>query len=125
MIYDGVVIRIDKLYLFILNPETNKIMDGINISEHECYKDMREDQLMVVKVEFKDGTLTIDNIDLDEFIHGDSYGSTDIFIYIKDVELFTIYKKTKKRVLTLKELIDKGNLNEIAFDCIKNSKNNK
>lgn len=124
MIYDGVVIRIGQLYLFILDPETNKMMDGINISEHECYKDMKDDQLMVVQVEFKDGTLTIEDIDLDEFIHGDTYGRTDIFIYIKDILLFTINNKIKNKVITLKELIDNGKLNDIAIECINTSKNN-
>ena len=82
MKYDGVVIRFDKLYLFILDPDTDMIRDGITISEHDCYKDMKEDQLMVVSVIFKDGTLEIDKIDLDEFIHGDKYGDNNINIII-------------------------------------------
>lgn len=122
MIYDGVVIRIEQLYLFLLNPETDEIMDGINISEHECYNDMTDDQLMVVQVEFKDGTLSIDDIDLNEFIHGDKYGRTDIFIYIKDILLFTISNKIKNKFITLKELIDNGNLSDIAKECINTSK---
>lgn len=124
MIYDGVVIRIKQLYLFILDPISKNIMDGINISEHECYKDMTDEQLMVVQVEFKDGTLTIDDLDLDEFIHGNSYGRTDIFIYIKDILIFTINKKINNENYTLMNLIDNGYLGDIAIECINTSKNN-
>ena len=67
MKYDGVVIRIEELFLFILDPDTNKIRDGINISDHKCYDDLKENQLMVVNVVFKDGTQEIDKIDLEEF----------------------------------------------------------
>lgn len=125
MIYDGVVVKINKLlFLFILNPDTNEMMDGINISEHQCYKNLTDENLMVVQVEFKDGTLTIDNIDLDEFVHGDSYGRNDIFIYIKDILLFTINNDIKNNISTLKYLIDNGDLNDVAIQCINDSKNN-
>lgn len=123
MIYDGVVVKINKLlFLFILNPDTNEMMDGINISEHQCYKNLTDENLMVVQVEFKDGTLTIDNIDLDEFVHGDSYGRNDIFIYIKDILLFTINNDIKNNISTLKYLIDNGDLNDVAIQCINDSK---
>jgi hypothetical protein len=42
MKYDGIVVKIDKLYLFILDPDTNEIRDGINISDHECYNELKE-----------------------------------------------------------------------------------
>lgn len=125
MKYDGVVIRFDMLYLFILDPDTDMIRDGITISEHECYKDMKEDQLMVVSVVFKDGTLEIDKIDLDEFIYGDTYGSYDTFLVIEDLMLFSISdREDNKRSVTLEELVQKGKLNNIAKECIESVKNN-
>ena len=121
MSYDGVVLNLNELYLFILNPDTNLIMDGINISYHECYKDLRKDQLMVVKVIFKDGTKEIDKIDLDEFIHGDKYGKHDVFLYITDVQLFSLFSQNKNK-LNLEYIIKKGELNDTAIECINNSK---
>jgi len=118
MTYDGVVIRLNELlYLFLLDPDSNKIRDGINISEHDCYKDLRQNQLMVVGVIFKDGTQNIDKIDLDEFIYGEDYGRYDTFLYIHDVSLYSIVESMK-----LEELIEKGELNDIAIECINNSK---
>ena len=123
MKYDGVVIRIDKqLYLFVLDPDTVTVMDGINISDHECYKEVKGDKLMVVDVTFRDGTLELDDLDLDEFIHGDSYGKNDIFIKIHDVMLFLIGKENSIKRVSLIELIKKGDLDVIAQDCIKKSK---
>lgn len=123
MKYDGVVIKLDKLYLFLLNPETGMIMDGVNISEHECYKNLKDDQLMVVDVIFKDGTLELENFDLEEFVYGEEYGSHDTFLYIHDKMLFTISDETKKEKITLEKLINSGELNKIANSCIANSKN--
>ncbi len=123
MIYDGVVIRIEKqLYLFVLDPDTFSMMDGINISDHECYKDVKGDKLMVVDVTFRDGTLELDDLDLDEFIHGDSYGENDIFIKIHDIMLFSISKEDSIKRISLVELIEKGDLNVIAIDCIEKAK---
>ena len=31
MKYDGVVVKFDKLFLFMLDPDTLEILDGINI----------------------------------------------------------------------------------------------
>jgi len=112
MIYKGVVGRLDKeLYLFMLDPESDNIMDGFVISEHVCYKDLKENQLMSVNVIFKDGTMELDDVDLYEFVHGDSYGRHDIFLNIKDILLFTFD-------IDLEDEIKKGNFNEIAHDCI-------
>ena len=123
MKYDGVVIRIEKqLYLFVLDPDTFTMADGINISDHECYKDVKGDQLMVVDVTFRDGTLELDDLDLDEFIHGDSYGVNDIFIKIHDKMLFSISKEDSIKRITLVELIENGDLNTIAIDCIEKAK---
>lgn len=123
MKYDGVVIKLDSLlYLFLLNPDENVIMDGINISEHECYKDLKDDQLMVVEVTFKDGTEEIDKIDLDEFIHGDSYGRHDTFIYIYDILLFSISETYKNKNLSLEKVIKKGELDNVAIACINSAK---
>lgn len=121
MKYDGVVIRFDSLYLFVLDPDTNKIMDGINISEHDCYKELKEDYLMVVDVTFKDGTQEIDKIDLDEFIHGDSYGQHDTFIYIHDIMLYSIGSNEGVNI-TLDDLIREGEIDKVAISCIEDSK---
>ena len=121
MKYDGVVIRFDSLYLFVLDPDTNKIMDGINISEHDCYKELKEDYLMVVDVTFKDGTQEIDKIDLDEFIHGDSYGQHDTFIYIHDIMLYSIGSNEGVNI-TLDDLVREGEIDKVAISCIEDSK---
>jgi len=121
MKYDGVVIKIiKKLFLFLLDPDSNKIKDGINISDHECYKDLKPDQMMIVNVTFKDGTLNIEKVDLDEFIHGDTYGEHDTFLYIHDVMMFTINKEDDN--ITIEDIIKKGDLNDVAIDCINSSK---
>lgn len=123
MKYDGAVIRFDQLYLFIINPETNQITDGINISEHDCYKDMREDQLMVVNVTIKDGTKELDDVDLDEFIYGDSYGKFDTFIYIHDIMLFSISdKRDVSKNISLEDLVKGGDLNKLIINCIESTK---
>lgn len=123
MKYDGVVSRLDDdLYLFILNPDDNMMMDGMNISEHECYKDLKNDQIQVVKVIFKDGTEELDNIDLEDFIYSDVYDRNSIFLYIHDILLYSI--SNNKKNISLKKLIDNGDLNKIAIECIENSKSN-
>jgi hypothetical protein len=122
MKYEGVVIRIDELFLFILDPDTNIIRDGINISDHKCYDDLKNNQLMVVSVIFKDGTKEIDKIDLDEFIYGESYGEHDTFLYIHDIMLFSIFDNMENVDVNLKILIEKGKLNDVAINCISNSK---
>jgi len=123
--YDGIVIRMDELFLFILDPETNMIKDGVSISEHECYKDLSDGQIMVVNVIFKDGTKELD-IDLDEFIYGDKYGQYDIFLYINDVMKFEVNIENeineKLDKITIQNIIDKGDLNNVAIDCITKSK---
>jgi hypothetical protein len=127
MTYDGVVIRIEELYLFILDPDTNEVQDGINISEHDCYKDLKNNQLMVVKVTFKDGTQEIDKIDLDEFIHGEKYGKYDTFLHIQDITLFSIghkgFKDKNVKNVSLENIIQKGELTNIAIECIELTKN--
>jgi len=121
MKYDGIVCRLNKeLFLFILNPNDNMIMDGLNISEHECYKNLKDDQLMVVNVIFKDGTEELDNIDLDAFIYDDVYDRNSVFLYIHDILLYSISKR--HNFVSLKDLIDDGDLNDIAIECIENSK---
>jgi len=121
MKYDGIVCRLNKeLFLFILNPNDNMIMDGLNISEHECYKNLKDDQLMVVNVIFKDGTEEVDNIDLNAFIYDDVYDRNSVFLYIHDILLYSISKK--HNFVSLKDLIDDGDLNDIAIECIENSK---
>lgn len=123
MKYDGVVIKLDDLlYLFILNPDENVIMDGINISEHECYKDLKDEQLMVVDVTFKDGTEEIDKIDLEEFIYGESYGRHDTFIYIHDLMLYSISETDTSKNLSLKKIIKKGEIDKVAIACINSAK---
>lgn len=121
MKYDGVVCRLNKeLYLFILNPDDNMIMDGMNISEHECYNKLKDDQLMVVNVIFKDGTEELDNIDLNSFIYDDVYGRNNVFLHIRDILLYSIGKKNQ--FISLKDLVDGDDFNKIAIECIENSK---
>ena len=125
MKYDGVVIRFNNLYLFVYDPDKMEIRDGIVITEHECYKEMKNDQLMVVEVIFRDGTQELDQIDLDEFIYGDTYGMHDIFLEIYDIMLFSINdKKDKKRFVSLDEIAKKGELSSLAIECINIVKNN-
>ena len=86
---------------------------------------MKDDQLMVVEVIFRDGTQELDQIDLDEFIYGDSYGIHDTFLEIYDLMLFSINdKKDKKRFVSLDEIAKKGELGSIAIECINKVKNN-
>jgi len=117
MKYDGVVLKIeDNLFLFVLNPETKNLTDGVNISAHECYENLKHTQLVVVNTIFKDGTEEIDKIDLEEFIHGDKYGKYDTFILISDVITYTIPN--------LLDMIKKGELNMVGKTCIEDSKKN-
>ena len=120
MKYDGVVIRFDQLFLFLLDPETKKLQDGKAISDHERYSDLTNEQLMVVSVEFKDGTKDVDVIDLYDFVHGDKYGVHNIFIKINDVLLYSISEKNSK--LSLLEIAQRGELGDVAVNCIMNSK---
>lgn len=125
MNYDGVITRLEVdnknlLYLFILDHENDEILDGINISEHKCYDELKENQLMVVDLLFKDGTLDLDNVDLREFIYGDKYGENNIFLSIKDVVIYSVHDN--KTNTSLIDLIKNGSLPEIAKECIKNSK---
>ena len=46
-----------------------------------------------------------------------------IFLYIHDVLLYSISNKNKNNI-SLKKLIDDGDLNKIAIECIENSKSN-
>ena len=127
MIYDGVVMRDDKskqLYLFIYDPDINMINDGISISENKCYDNMKNNQMMVVNVNFKDGTKDVQNIDLDEFIHGDKYGENNIFILIHDLSLFSASDNENNNPLTLDYLLKEGTLNQSIIDCIEITKNN-
>ena len=125
MNYDGIVLKINnKLFLFIINPDTNELMDGVNISEHKCYNKLNNDQLMVVNVLFKDGTKNIEKIDLEEFIYGESYGNYDVFLYIQDKKLYTINDTLNSDIknLSFVEIIKSGEFSNIAKECIKNTK---
>lgn len=131
MIYDGVVIKTNRdnkieFYLFIVDQLLEELQDGINISQHECYDDMKFDQVMVVNVTLKDGTKELDDIDLDEFIHGDKYGKHDIFLYIQDLLLFDIGQNKEKSLfdksLTMEDIVKKGELNDLALDLINKTK---
>lgn len=128
MKYDGIVVKMkpkDGLFLFLVDPDTNELQDGINISDHECYKDMNEQQLMVVSVTFKDGTEEIEKIDIEEFIYGDSYGKYDTFLYIQDINLYTIGENGENNninEISLDKVAKDGKLGNIALECIENSK---
>ena len=129
MKYDGVVIRMrkseDKLFLFLLNPDNNELMDGINISEHDCYKDLRDTQLMVVDVVFKDGSEELEKVDLEEFIYGETYGRYDTFLYIQDKTLYSIGEncsENEENLVSLESIAEKGDLGKVAINCINKSK---
>jgi hypothetical protein len=131
MIYDGIVIKVEKkpkdqLYLFFLDPESNNLSDGINISDHKVYDNIRYDQIMVVHISLKDGTLELDKIDLEEFIHGDKYGREDIFLYIQDILLYNIDSEInlfKNKIdITAEQIVKKGEMNDLALELIEKSK---
>jgi hypothetical protein len=117
MKYDGVVARIivenkDKIILFMLDPERNKMSDGVNISDHKnLYNGLKYDQLMVVNVELKDGTLKLEKVDLSEFVHGDTYIKSNIFLYIQDIVIYGLKEK-------IMDIINNRNFDKIALDCI-------
>lgn len=121
MKYDGAVIRLNSgLFLFILDPETNELMDGLGISDHKCYKDLKDNKLMVVNVIFKDGTLELDKIDLDEFIEENKF---NIFIHIYDISLYSVdIEKYNSLCNTFEDIIKNGDFVEIALSCIEDSK---
>jgi len=129
MVYDGVVIKMkkrgNKLFLFPLNPDTDELMDGINISEHKCYDNLNSSQLMVVNVIFKDGSEELETINLDEFIHGDKYGRYDTFLFIQDIVLYSMGEGDNNEEITemsLETITERGDLGKIALKCIQNSK---
>jgi hypothetical protein len=131
MTYDGIVIKVEKkpkdqLYLFFLDPESNNLSDGINISDHKVYDNIRYDQIMVVHISLKDGTLELDKIDLEEFIHGDKYGREDIFLYIRDILLYNIDSEInlfKNKIdITAEQIVKNGEMNDLALELIEKSK---
>lgn len=115
--YYGVVVRMvveneDKFILFMLDPVTAKISDGVNISDHRhIYEELKYDQVIVVSVAIKDGTLELDNVDLDEFVHGDKYDKSNIFLYIHDIVLYGLKNK-------IMDTFNNRNFDKIALDCI-------
>jgi len=121
MKYDGVVARIkaveDKFFLFLVDPD-GIMHDGINISDHRnIYEELTYDQLMVVNVILKDGTMEMETIDLDEFIHGDKYPRENIYLYIQDILLYTI-GKDKTKTTKIADILKRGEFSDVAFDCI-------
>jgi len=121
MKFDGVVFRIaENLVLFILDPKTNRIRDGVSISDHDTYKDMKRCQLSVVSVIFKDGTKEINDSNLDDLIDSSMSGTYDTFMSIKDISIYTI-KHDNDDVLS--KLYRNGDLNDLLVSCIEDSKN--
>ena len=108
----GVIAKLNNvLFLFTFDPIKRKIMDGINISDHKVYDDMKSDEMSIVDVDFRDGTLSIENFDLEEFIYGDGYGEHNIFMYIQDIFLYKLHD-------TILNIIKNGDFNKIAIECI-------
>jgi len=127
MEYDGIVTKIlqddeDYYYLFLVDPVKKVLVDGVNISEHKAYDDLTYDQLMVVSVELKDGTKILENIDLEDFVHNEKFGKYDIFIYIKDLLLFTIGDHSNLIKLSISNILEKGEFNDVALNCIERTK---
>lgn len=122
MKYDGVIARLgeDKeLYLFILNPKTKKMMNGLIISE-KGYDDLMDNDLMVVDVIFKDGTKEVKDFDIEGFVYDHKYNLSDIFLSIKNYLMFHIDYDTTN--MSLEEIIKNGNIDDVAIHCIKNTK---
>ena len=127
MKYDAIIGKIfnegeDKIFLFFLDPETNKLRDGLDLLDSaEIYKTLTYDTLIVVEVILKDGTQEVD-IDINDFIDG-KYGKYDIFIHIKDLLVFKLGKKIDNdeddvTTRTIEEVILDGEFQEIGTECI-------
>lgn len=129
MVYDGVVAKIyddeDKIFLFLVDPDTGIIKNGINISDDSnVYKDLTYDMLMVSEILLKDGTQDI-KVDLDDFIEGE-YGQFDIFIHIKDKLSFKLGKNDSDGNLkprTIPDLVMDNEFESVALECIENTRN--
>jgi hypothetical protein len=121
MKYDGVVASMDDiLYLFLLHPLTGKILDGVNITDDMSYKFLKTNQLVVVRVLFKDGTLEMDNFDIEEFVYGEGYGMFDVFLHIEDVSVLTL--NIDDAEVSIMDTINDGNFEEICKKAIKSSR---
>lgn len=124
MNYDGVISRLGinkELYLFILNPKTNKIMNGLLISELDCYKELNTNELIVCDVVFKDGTKEDLSFDLDGFILEGKYDLNNIFLSIRN---FLLYHINEDLNITLEDIIKNGEIDTVAIHCIQNTKLN-
>ncbi|MEI8045843.1 MAG: hypothetical protein WCI92_00585 [Bacteroidota bacterium] len=107
-----IVANEDKFILFMLDPDTGQISDGVNISDHKnVYVELKYNHIMVVNVDIKDGTSELDNVDLDEFVHGDKYDKSNIFLHIQDIVLYGVKDK-------IMDIINNRNFDKIALDCI-------
>lgn len=129
MLYDGVVAKIfdeeeDKIFLFLVDPDTNMIKNGVNISdETHIYKELTYDMLMVVEVMLKDGTKDV-KVNLDDWVNGE-YGQFDIFIHIKDKLSFKLGKNDEKgniRPRIIPDIVSDGEFEDVVLECIENSK---
>jgi hypothetical protein len=119
MKFNGVIAKLNNiLYLFTYNTISNKMMDGIHISENKVYDNLKEDEMSIVNVDFRDGTLSIDDFDIEEFIYGNGYGDLNVFMYIQDIFIYKINTK-------IINLIEKGDFNKIAIECIDVANNDK
>lgn len=129
MLYDGVVAKIfdeeeDKIFLFLVDPDTNILKDGVNISdENSIYKDLTYDMLMVVEVMLKDGTKDV-KVDLDDFVNGE-YGQYDIFIHVKDKLSYKLGKNDNEgnvKPRLIPEIVKDGEFESVVLECIENCK---
>jgi hypothetical protein len=119
MKFNGVIAKLNNiLYLFTYDTIGNKMMDGIHISDNKVYENLKDDELSIVNVDFRDGTLSIDDFDIEEFIYGNGYGDLNVFMYIHDI---FIYKMNTKII----NIIEKGDFNKIAIECINVADNDK
>ena len=105
MIKNGAVFKIDNdVYLSILKEDGN-YSDAFNISDYNSvYKDLNKYQIQFIYVELRDGT---EVVSYDKAIKNLS----NIFFYIRDLELFTIMKDGNE--IRIKDIIDTGDFNKV------------
>lgn len=129
MKYNGGIAKIydegeNKIFLFLIDPKTKKVKDGINISDDsDIYQDLTYDLLQIVEVKLKDGTLDA-KINLDDFVNA-KYGRYDIFIHIKDINSYKLAKNVNDKLepRTVEETILDGEFESVLSECIELSNN--
>jgi hypothetical protein len=121
MIFDGVIVKIfqnnmDSYFLFILDPKSKTMMEGIPIPKDSKFDDLDEYVVMIVKAEFMDGTNPIEDFDLDGLM-AEEPQSSNILIRIKDFRDMAI-GYPEGDIYTVQDLLDSDMLSEYMKACI-------